>query len=130
MKLELSTRTDLALRALRALAGRTEPTPRAELAQELGTTAAYLPQVIAPLLDTGWIDSRPGPNGGYLPGRDAAELDICRLIETIEGPIVDGECIFRDGRCADDEPCVMHHAWSRARDALMRELSASPVLDT
>lgn len=128
MRLALSGRTGLGLRALRILDGREDPISRSDLAHELDTTAAYLPQVLAPLVEAGWVESRPGPNGGYLPGRDASTFSICGLIETMEGPIVDGECIFRDGRCDDYEPCVMHVPWSRAREALMAELRASPVI--
>lgn len=129
MRLELSTRTGLGLRALRILEGRDEPMARTELADTLSTTAAYLPQVLAPLIEAGWVESKPGPNGGYLPGRDARTLSICELIETMEGPIVDGECIFRDGRCDEYDPCVMHVPWSRARDALMAELRAAPAIE-
>jgi Rrf2 family iron-sulfur cluster assembly transcriptional regulator len=129
MRLALSTRTGLALRALRILDGRTSPTSRSDLADALATTSAYLPQVLAPLVEAGWVESKPGPNGGYLPGRDARGLSICHLIETMEGPIVDGECIFRDGRCEEADPCVMHVPWSRARAALMTELEASPAIE-
>ncbi len=129
MRLELSTRTGLGLRALRVLEGRDDPISRSELADTLGTTAAYLPQVLAPLIEAGWVVSKPGPNGGYLPGRNARRLSICELIETMEGPIVDGECIFRDGRCDEAAPCVMHVPWSRARDALMAELRAAKAIE-
>jgi Rrf2 family protein len=129
MRLELSTRTGLGLRALRVLNGQADPVARTDLADTLGTTAAYLPQVLAPLIEAGWVDSKPGPNGGYLPGKDARALSICELIETMEGPIVDGECIFRDGRCDEAAPCVMHVPWSRAREALMAELRSAPAIE-
>ena len=36
-----------------------------ELAELLGTTAGFVPQIIGPLVQRGWIRSDPGPTGGY-----------------------------------------------------------------
>ncbi len=128
MRLEISNRTDIALRALRTLDGRDEPLPRSDLADRLETTPAYLPQVLAPLVDAGWVVSKPGPKGGYLPGRPASTISVCDLIQAIEGPIDDGQCVLDGGDCSEQQPCAMHGAWSRARDALVDQLMNSPVL--
>lgn len=129
MRLEISNRTDIALRALRTLDGRTEPTPRRDLAEELGTTEGYLPQALSRLVDAGFILSKPGPSGGYLPGAEARKISICQVIESLEGPIDDGVCVLRNSSCNADDPCSLHVPWTQARSALVSELRTSFVIE-
>ena len=68
MKLELSRRTDLALRSLRTLSARAERLPRAELAEAAGTSPDFLAKVLAPLVREGWLGSEPGRGGGCCYG--------------------------------------------------------------
>lgn len=131
MRLELSKRTDIGIRTLRLLS-RLEPTSpisRSQLAEAIDTTPGFLPQAINPLIKRGWIDSRPGTNGGYSSRVDPAHISVLELIEAVEGPIDDQTCVLRDAECPNVAPCAMHHPWSRARDALKQELAATCVAD-
>ena len=65
MRLRIERRTELALRALGLLEERGDTMRAADMAPELGTTSQYLPQVLRPMVQAGWIDSEPGPTGGY-----------------------------------------------------------------
>jgi len=129
MRLELTRRTDLAIRALRALDGRDQWVPRAELADTVGATPDFLAQVMGPLVRASWVRSRPGVAGGYALAADPRAISVLRLIEEVEGPVVDGRCVLRHIGCPADDHCVLHDAWSLARDALIRELDAAYVLD-
>ncbi|HEY8338285.1 MAG TPA: Rrf2 family transcriptional regulator [Egibacteraceae bacterium] len=128
MRLEITRRTDLALRALRAMEGSPQPRKGADVAAEIGTTQAFLAQVVAPLVRAGWVVSDPGPRGGYRAAVPLTEVSVLDLIEAVEGPVVDGRCVLNDGPCpAPSEPCALHEAWSAARDALLDQLRATPV---
>ncbi len=61
MRLEITRRAELAVRAMALLGGRPERIKASALAQELGTTAAFVPQVVGPLVKAGWVQSDPGP---------------------------------------------------------------------
>jgi Rrf2 family protein len=124
MRLELNQRTDLAVRALFALAQRTGRTKAQDLAEELESTATYLPQVIAPLVAAGWVDSAPGPQGGYELTGDLDRITVLQLIEASEGPSDTGQCVLVGGPCLAGGPCVLHEPWSRARAALLDELAS------
>lgn len=128
MRLELTRKTDLAIKALGALYGREPWVSRNELAELVGATPDFLAQVLGPLVRTGWLDSKPGLAGGYALVVDPASISVLRLIEQVEGPAVDGRCVLRHVGCPSDDYCVLHSAWSRAREALLRELDAAPVL--
>lgn len=124
VRLEITGRTDLAKRALMTLAtnGGNEILKGAMLAERIGTTTNYLPQVMKPLVSNGWVVSEPGPRGGYRATQGAAVVSMLELIEAVEGPIVDGMCVLKDTSCPTDEYCALHEAWSEAREALMEVL--------
>lgn len=127
MRLELTSRTDLALRALRHLRSITGRESRVDLAAELRTTPDFLARVMGPLVSQGWIDSRPGRSGGYMLVPQAEEVSVLDVIRVIEGVPLD-DCVLRSGPCELDEKCALHDAWTRARNALLAELSTSPAL--
>jgi Rrf2 family iron-sulfur cluster assembly transcriptional regulator len=128
MRLELTRKTDLALRALRVLVDSDELHKGVDLAGVLGTTSAFLSQVVAPLSRAGWVRSVPGPRGGYEATQAAAGVSVLQLIEAVEGPVETGRCVLRPQPCPAELPCALHDAWLPAREALVDRLAATPVL--
>lgn len=94
-----------------------------ELAESLGTTAGFLPQVLAPLVAKGWVRSEPGPSGGYLATFDPTEVSVLAVIEAIEGPTDNGRCVLEDRACTAEDRCALHDAWARARFGMTTELA-------
>lgn len=130
MRLEITRRADLAVRALLVL--RAEGNARvkgSEMAKRLGTTAGFMPQALAPLVQAGWIASDPGPSGGYRAVVDLGALDMLTVVEAVEGPTETGRCIVSDSVCGVDAPCALHMAWSRGRDVLMKTLAKTKLRD-
>jgi len=130
MRLDLHKRTDLALCALIELCEQDGRVPGADLADALGTTRQYLPQVLNPLVKKRWVRSTPGPHGGYelLVGLD--DVSVLELVETMEGPTLDDRCVLTGEQCPQEQPCALHPAWKHARDALMRELGGLSLAAT
>lgn len=126
MRLELSRRTDLALRALRHLADTGRRTKRSELAAAVGTTPDFAARVMAPLVAAGWVVSEPGRSGGYQLEADVETISVLELIERVEG-VPHGGCVLRGGACDISGRCALHDPWTRARDALLGELARTPV---
>lgn len=127
MRLSLEQRTDIGLRAVRQLHLQGTRVRGRELAPELRTTTQYLPQVLRPLVQAGWIDSTPGPTGGYRLVVDPTEVSLLALIELMEGPTTPAPCVLRDGPCGGEDHCALHGPWQDAREALLTELAATPV---
>jgi Rrf2 family protein len=122
MKLTFLRKTDLAVRALRHL-GEGERIRSGDLAAAIGSTAAFVPQVMAPLVTAGLADSSRGPTGGYRRTRPLDDIRFLDVIEAVEGPIDDGTCVLRGGRCREGGHCALHDMWARARSALGDELA-------
>jgi Rrf2 family iron-sulfur cluster assembly transcriptional regulator len=129
MRLELAGKTDLALRAMQVLCERGERMGGAEIAGSLGTSVQYLPQIMSPLVRRNWVESNRGPNGGYRLVVQLSSLSVLDLIEAMEGPTDTSTCVLRGETCDASDPCALHGAWSRARDALLRELASMSLSD-
>lgn len=131
MRLEVTRKSDLAVRALRALA-RLDPGMRAKgplLADLVGTTPGFIAQVVNPLVRAGWVTSDPGPTGGYSLRVDLTTVSVLAVIEAIEGPTDTGRCVLANRACGEQGPCALHTAWQRARMELLRELDSMSVCD-
>ncbi len=126
MRLEITKKSDLAVRALIALDREGRMKGR-RLAESVGTTAAFIAQVMNPLVRAGWVQSDPGPRGGYALAVSLAQISMLDLIEEIEGPTDDGECVLRGGPCPGEQWCALHEAWQPARQALLDRLGTTPI---
>ena len=127
MKLEITRKTNLAISAMTALNEAGGRISGQKLASTIETTTTFLARVVAPLVRCGWVASQPGRTGGYELVADATELSVLDIIEAVEGPTDNESCVLRAGQCSADDPCATHEAWSRARDALVNELAATPL---
>jgi len=127
MRLEITRRADLAVRALVVLARSPQHLKSGDLAAALGTTPGFVPQVMGPLVRAGWVRSDPGPSGGYRPVVDLADVTVLQVVEAVDGPTDDGRCVVTSGSCASRQPCALHAAWARARRELLATLGAMPL---
>lgn len=129
MRLEITRKADLASRALVLLARAGGRMKSADLAAALDTTAGFVPQVLGPLVERGWIASVPGPTGGYQAAIAPERLSVLEVIEAVEGPTLTGRCVVVDRPCSQAGHCTLHHPWSRARAGLLEELSRTTLAD-
>ena len=128
MRLTVSKRSDLAIRAVRFLAAHPGRVPGSEIAEAVGTSVPFLSQVLTPLVNQQWVASRTGPAGGYELLDAGRKVTLLHLIEAVEGPIIDGRCVLEDSPCNSAEPCALHAMWSGARASLIRSLDEVCVL--
>ena len=124
MRLEISRRADLAVRALMVLAATDGRCKAGELAGRLDTTVGFVPQVVAPLVKRGWVRSDPGPRGGYSTTTELDEVTVLDVVEAVDGPTDLGHCVVSDGPCGGAPHCALHIAWGHARDVLLDQLRA------
>ena len=65
-----------------------------EMAKKLGVSEAHLAKVILRLSRSELINTTRGPGGGAVLARSAKEITYLDIVESIEGPISDGGCVF------------------------------------
>ena len=127
MRLEITQRADLAVRALVVLHRSPARLKSVDLAAALGTTAGFVPQVMGPLVREGWVHSVPGPTGGYEPLVEVDALNVLAVVEAVDGPTDSGRCVVADRPCEASAPCALHVAWGLARRELVSSLAAMSV---
>ncbi|MDO8362651.1 MAG: Rrf2 family transcriptional regulator [Actinomycetota bacterium] len=130
MRLEITRRAELAIRALAFLGTAPRRVKASELARELGTTVAFVPQIVSPLVKAGWVRSEPGPSGGYTVTVALGVVNVLQVIEAVDGITDSGRCVVADRPCSAAEPCVLHVAWARARAELVAVLGSTAVSET
>ncbi len=129
MRLEVTRKSDLAVRSLQTLAVSAERMKGPELALAVGSTSGFVSHVLTPLVRAGWVRSDAGPSGGYSLTADLDEVSVLAVIETIEGPTDSGLCVLADGPCDDAGTCALHVPWMLARAQLLTQLDATSVAD-
>jgi len=127
MHLEMSKKTDLALRAMVYLHDEGGVSPGPEMAIAIDTTISYLPQIIKPLVLAGWVTATPGPGGGYRLAAQLGDLSVLDVIEAIEGATTNDRCVLRGTPCPVQEQCALHTSWLRAQGALLAELDSTSL---
>jgi Rrf2 family protein len=85
----ISAKTDYAVRAAAELAAAEPDRPvKAErIAEAQAIPLNFLENILGQLRQAQIVQSRRGPEGGYLLARPAAEISIADLIRAIDGPL-------------------------------------------
>lgn len=127
MRLEVTRRADLAVRAMVLLGSTSHRWKAPALADALDTSTGFVPQVVGPLVKAGWVGSEPGPTGGYTLAVALSDVSVLQVVEAVDGPTDMGRCVVEARECRSEQPCSLHHAWSGARQELMSRLAATPL---
>ncbi|MBV1892611.1 MAG: Rrf2 family transcriptional regulator [Ilumatobacteraceae bacterium] len=127
MRLEITQRADLAVRALVLLAESGDRLKSVELADALDATPGVVPQALGPLVRLGWVRSVPGPTGGYESVKPLNELNVLQVIELIDGPTDNGRCVVAGRDCDAGDRCALHESWAQARGELLDSLGGTSL---
>ena len=134
MRLDLTKRSDYAIRAMLALAmvrGRLLSSRR--IAEQMHIPPRFLPQIMGDLTRAGLVIAHPGRAGGYQLAEDAHSTTLLRVIEAVEGDPHRRICVLRGTPCGQDGECGVHSIFFAAEEALLEQLSSATlgsVIDT
>ncbi|NHA66967.1 RrF2 family transcriptional regulator [Phycicoccus flavus] len=89
--MDISARTDYAVRAMLALAAAEGEGPVSvdALARAQGLPGKFLEAVVADLRVAGLVQSRRGAHGGYALARPAAEIVVGEVFRAVSGPLAE-----------------------------------------
>lgn len=124
--LEISKRADYAVRAMLAL-GELPPGERTrvkDVASQMGVPEPFLHKIATDLVDAGLIDTQSGPKGGLRLARDARKIDLCQIMEAIEGPICIHMCVQEPKACSRVPICPIHDVWRLVQENMRKQLAA------
>ena len=119
--LSLSQRCQYALRASFELAGRPPGTATsvAEIAAAQAIPPRFLELILKDLKKAGVVDSRRGPQGGYMLLRSPSEVTVGDIVRLVDGPLRPVKCIAGGGEhCPLRGGCVFEDLWTATGDAV------------
>jgi len=118
--MRVSAKSDYALRALIAMAGRTDG--RAVSAEELGKLQdiphGFLQAILADLRRAGVVLSQRGQSGGWRMARAADEVSVADVIRAVDGPLVSVYGLRPEAVNYNEAADVLQRVWIAARSAL------------
>ena len=129
--MQLSTRARYATRAMIELAfhyGK-GPLQLKEIAKKQGISEKYLEQVLTFLRKEGFILTQKGNRGGYLLAMPPEEITLYDIIRSVEGSLSPVACVDNAAFCDKTDQCVTRDIWSRLKQKIVEELSASTLAD-
>lgn len=69
------------------------------VARDLGVSEAHLSKVLQRLARLGFVRSRRGPKGGFMLGKDPADISLADILAAIDGPLDYGDCLLGHESC-------------------------------
>ncbi|WP_107654684.1 RrF2 family transcriptional regulator [Nocardia suismassiliense] len=97
------------------------PIPAARLAELHGVPTAYLAKHLQALSRAGIVRSVPGPTGGYVLTRAAANITMLQVVEAVDG----AEPAFRCTEIRQNGPLGLPAKSCRTRCAVMRAMTTA-----
>jgi Rrf2 family protein len=128
MRLDLTKRSDYAIRAMLALTMAPEGLLSSrKIAEEMKIPPRFLPQIMGDLTRAGLVDAHPGRSGGYKLAQSPDTVTLLRVIEAIEGDPHRQICVMRGTACGVDGECGVHDVFYAAEGALIEKLSSATL---
>lgn len=93
-----------------ALHSQDGPVPLADISERQGISLSYLEQLFSRLRKNGLVSSVRGPGGGYLLGRNPAEIAVGSVISAVNESVDATRCMGRGG-CQSGTRCLTHTLW-------------------
>ena len=130
----LSQKARYALRAMIELARESGQVTAGELAVRADAPRKFLEAILLILARQGLVTSRRGKFGGYLLGREPAQISFAEIIRLVDGPLALTPCVSRTAfrrceDCRDLATCALREALLKARDATAQVLEGYSLAD-
>jgi Rrf2 family protein len=128
MRLEMTRRTDYALRAMLALARAPDDTlSSGDIAARTGIPVRFVVQVMGHLVRAGLVRGLIGRSGGYRLSSQPDSVSVLAIVEAVEGDARRPQCVLRGGPCAGAAPCAIHYVFADARAAFTTQLASTTL---
>ena len=131
MRLELTRLGDYGVRAMLELAADPDrdwlSVPRISAAMNI--PERVLPRVMTQLVRAGLVEGRAGRTGGYRLAQPSTGITLLDVIVAVEPAPDARSCVLRGSPCGLDGTCIVHDAFTDAREAMLRRLDTITLDD-
>jgi Rrf2 family protein len=124
--INVSDRVNAAIHALALAAGSEGRVTAAAAAGDLGVSPSYFAKVLQILVREGFLVSSRGAAGGFELARKAGDIRCLEVLEAVDGPLPERDCLFAKSVCAR-KACTLKTACARATKALREALESTSI---
>jgi Rrf2 family protein len=122
----ISDRGNAAIHALALAAAEGGRVTAAVSARELGVSPSYFAKVLQLLVHAGFLASSRGAAGGFELARDASDISCLEVVEAVDGPLPERDCLFAEAVCAKGS-CPIKTMCARVAKALRGALESTSI---
>lgn len=98
------------------------PISLADISERQGISLSYLEQLFAKLRRSNLVKSVRGPGGGYKLKRDASEIYVAEIVDSVDENVDATRCGGEEN-CQHGETCLTHELWVDLSSQIHRFLS-------
>lgn len=133
--MHITLESDYAVRIVHCLARNGSRMDAKRISEETGVTLRFSLKILRKLVSGGLVISYKGTKGGYELARSPAEISLCDVIETVEGPYSLARCLKKDGyQCSCNVKacggCRFQKVYAEISETVREKLSAAKFADT
>lgn len=99
------------------------------ISKEEDLSIRYLEQIIIPLKINKLVKSVRGAGGGYNLARHPSQINLCEIIEVLEGTCALVDCVEDPGSCERTTECATYEVWKEASDLLQNYFKNKTLQD-
>lgn len=100
-----------------------------EVADQLGSSQSYLEEIALLLKQSGLVQGKKGPGGGYRLARSPEEITAEQMLVALEGPLALVECQEKDKICPVQDRCHSRGFWGQLQSNLRQTLQSTTLAD-
>jgi Rrf2 family protein len=129
--LSITRQADYALRAVTdiACAQDGEKVSTASIAARQKIPLPFLAKIISQLVVRGILESTRGASGGVRLARSAQAINVCQIIEAIDGPIAINVCVHDPAVCELSQGCALYEIFTSTQSEVVRRLESISIAD-
>ena len=91
-----------------------------EITSEIETPQSFTAKILQRMVKQGFVQSQKGINGGFFFDPTKEDLQLRKVIVSIEGDSLFNGCGFGLKHCDENNPCPLHENYAPIRDAIER----------
>ena len=129
--LRLSKKADYALMAMKHLAQKraSSSTSAREIAEQYDIPIELMAKVLQRLVRMRLLASTQGTRGGYMLGRQAANISVAEVIEAIDGPFTVTACSTEKHDCEQFSKCSIRDPLWQIRERIAAALGTVTIAE-
>jgi Rrf2 family protein len=98
-----------------------------EIASEIETPQSFTAKILQRMVKQGFVESLKGINGGFYFDTAKEDLQLRKVIVSIEGDSLFCGCGFGLKHCDENNPCPLHENYAPIRGAIERLVTEETI---